>query len=36
MGLKRNNMDNSVCFISDSYDTKLSKIIIHLKSSKYS
>ena len=34
-GLKRNNMDNIVCFISDSYNTKLSKMIIHLKSNKY-
>lgn len=34
MGLKR-NMDNIVCFISDSYNAKLSKIIIHLKSNKY-
>lgn len=35
MGLKRNNIDNIVYWISDSYHTKLSKIIIHFKSKKY-
>jgi len=34
-GLKRGNMDNIVGFISDSYNIKFSKIIIHLKSAKY-
>lgn len=35
MGLKRKNMDNLVCFILDSYNIKLSNMVIHLKSFKY-
>lgn len=32
MGLKRNNVDTIICFISESHNTKLSKMFIHLKS----